>query len=96
MEPCPFTQAAHRTVAPALHEILALACALISILVHSRVLDRGKGLDRRISRLFGAFLQQRYEPLGHVFDWRGEWRRARALEKRGRETRRQAREYRRQ
>jgi hypothetical protein len=90
------TQAAQRAVAPALHEILALACALINILARSRVLDRGAGLDRRISRLFDAFLQRRYDPLGAVFDWRGERRLARALEEKGRKTRRQSEQYRRQ
>jgi hypothetical protein len=73
------TRAAQRTVAPNLQEILALAWALISVLVNSRVLGRLHRENRRIQKLLAAFLQRRYGATGEIFDWEAELRRAGAF-----------------
>jgi len=60
------TQAAARTVAPTLQDILALASGLMAVLWSSRPLDRAKRLNQQVGRLLQAFVEKRYERAGGV------------------------------
>ncbi|HWT82718.1 MAG TPA: hypothetical protein VN648_28385, partial [Candidatus Methylomirabilis sp.] len=74
------TQAAERTVAPTLRDILALACGLMTVLVHSRPLGRGKRLNERVTNILEAFVEKRYGKTGPVVSWMAvlEWMRGNA------------------
>jgi hypothetical protein len=54
------TEAAERTVAASLNDLLGLASGLIAVLAHPRLRERARRLNRRIERGLGAFLDQRY------------------------------------
>ncbi len=72
------TDAAARTVAPTLHEILSLACNLMTVLVNSRILGRLKRLNQGIDKLIEALLEKRYgEPTGEIYSPMAQVRRTR-------------------
>ena len=60
------TQAAERTIAPTLQDIVALAGGLMAVLGNSRLGRRAQRLNRRVARLLEAFVQKRYEKAGVV------------------------------
>jgi hypothetical protein len=60
------TQAAQRTVAPTLQDILALAGSLMAALGESRLACRAQRLNRRVAKLLEAFVEKRYERAGVV------------------------------
>jgi hypothetical protein len=60
------TQAAERTVAPTLQDLLALAGGLMAALGNSRLGRRAQRLNRRVAKLLEAFVQKRYEKAGVV------------------------------
>jgi hypothetical protein len=60
------TQAAERTVAPTLQDLLALAGGLMAVLGNSRLGRRAQRLNRRVAKLLEAFVQKRYEKAGVV------------------------------
>jgi hypothetical protein len=49
------TQAAQRTVAPSLQDVLALAGSLMAVLANSRLTRRAKRLNRRVAKTAGGF-----------------------------------------
>ncbi len=60
------TQAAERTVAATLDDILSLACSLIAVLAKPRLPGRAKRLNQRIEKLLEAFVEKRYRKAGTV------------------------------
>ena len=58
------TQAAERTVAPTLQDLLVLATGLMAVLTNLRLARRGRRLNRRVAKLLEAFVQKRYEKAG--------------------------------
>ncbi len=58
------TQAAERTVAATLEDILSLACSLIAVLAKPRLPGRAKRLTQRIEKLLEAFVEKRYHQAG--------------------------------
>jgi len=60
------TQAAERTVAPTLLDILALAGSLMAVLTNSRLARRAQGLNRRVAKRLEAFVEKRFGKVGVV------------------------------
>jgi hypothetical protein len=60
------TQAAERTIAPTLQDILTLASSLMTLLGKSRLLGRTQRLNRRVKKLLEAFVEKRYERSGRL------------------------------
>ena len=60
------TQAAARTVAPTLQDIVALAGGLMAVLGNSRLARRAQRLNRRVAKLLEAFVEKRFEKAGVV------------------------------